>query len=584
MENVWLLATIGSKSNGRKNFNKEILDTRIPNLCVRVIKYSDHTSIRFCANIMLGVAIAYRKQVEKVLDEVNFMRTRLSMGTNHSQEKQLLPVFQRRSPLLSGVDNEYEEHVIMKEYKGTSSLRNLDDDPEFNIERDLIPPFVGKSVQDPMAKKRKIEIEEYDKLIFPGLTKMTPVSSLSGMGAPSRQSTLLGFNVQPALEMGGVEDVVFELNDDGFLVLKDGESYDQSILDDVDLRTNTDLPNPQVFQEIREEELLSISNDTDFALVSNARTLDRDRAETLNQNPLSKIRFTNLQVDEDIVKIPSTVLTESHRIYELQMKEFQLSQTMTSRLVQLTSKATKEINFLFLGFTKYNNSSLLDSILRTLEERSKCQLAEDVEIEYGKRSQLPENILDELGILDFDSHYLQHPPLIAASSDIFDLEVGVLQHNYSTQSRSSSRGDPLHDIGFGLGIPTNIDEDIENLHSFNTGIGHTTTLFIQFLIQRANQLGEINYSCPYSLKILDDTHDTIISYTGSKFGYIEFTRLIPTKSSSNLLLEQPVTRTSAANGFASLLVLACKDLVHLESETSGNWWNPAIFTVVVPCP
>lgn len=577
LQNIWLLATLGSKAQARKSFHKEILETRIPDVCVRLIKYSGHTNIRVSSSIMFGVTVAYRKQVERMLEDVNWMKNRLTVGLAHTKAREVLPVFQ----LVQSSHNE----SLFKDYERSLSRHNLEDDPEFSLERDFVSGFQEELGEDPITKRRRIAIEKYDKEIFSGFTRMTPMSSLSGNGMHSRPSTFLGFNLLTTHDKD--EDIEFELNGDGFLVLKERslDLVEEKNNDELfqDLEMEGELPK-QVFQLIQEEQTCSISNDADFALASHPRILHPAKANLVQEKDLllklmSNLRFCNLQVDEVLMRIPSSVLIESHRMYELHMKEAQLRRTISNRVTQLTSRITKELNRLVFNIASDENTTLLNSILRDLERHTRQLFDQDAELEYPKRRLLHENILTEFNDhFNIDLENLHRATLLPPSSDIFDLEIGILQHNNSSRGHLTSRDFLAHEVGFG----TRDDcEEIDNVQTSNTCIGQTTTLFLEFLVQRARQLGEPKRFCPYPLKVLDEAHEAIIRYTGESFGSIEFNKLIPTSNASNLL-ELPVSRTAAANGFASLLTLASKELIYVSCEPHVNWWNPASFTVIVP--
>ena len=122
---AWLVSTVGSGNRHGKGLKKEILQTSIPEICTDVI--SSKRSLRITSNLMYGLTLIYKYKMDLMLSDILLMNSRLSkdMVLLRIQKKSYVAVEKGSST----VD------------RGTTTNWILNDDPKFDIDYDLCPPF-----------------------------------------------------------------------------------------------------------------------------------------------------------------------------------------------------------------------------------------------------------------------------------------------------------------------------------------------------------------------------------------------------------------------------------------------------------
>lgn len=172
LQTAWLLSTLGSKASSRGKLirKEELLKILIPELCNELIEhYRDGAgvNIRFSSNVLHGISILYGSKIAQVLNEVTHVQLRL--------QNLYVQLTTRQNDLL--VKREGARCLKRSEVLGN--------DVAFHVEWDLMPQLQiqGLEMDDlPNAKRRKLEIAEFDLREFSITDRTTEADSTSASG------------------------------------------------------------------------------------------------------------------------------------------------------------------------------------------------------------------------------------------------------------------------------------------------------------------------------------------------------------------------------------------------------------------
>ena len=176
LQTAWLLATLGSKASSRSKIIKreDVLQTLIPKLCNDLVEQKQ-CNIKYSSHILYGISILYTTKISYYLNDVNYMQLRLQNA------QRSLKCVKNAGNLGNGCVNDGLENSTTTFKRKRQAY--MEEDPAFLVQLDLMPSlqfdfdfdfdfdFESKlNVNDPaafLAKRRKVEIAEQDKLDFP---------------------------------------------------------------------------------------------------------------------------------------------------------------------------------------------------------------------------------------------------------------------------------------------------------------------------------------------------------------------------------------------------------------------------------
>lgn len=609
LQTAWLMATLGSKINNKTSVKRDILTTSIPQVCEELIGISKERNIRYLSNMMYGISMLYKSKINFFLNDVAFVNAKLNRDVLqlHRLEKTY------------NVANVFEQ-VVKKQVL-------LENDPNFNIEIDFIPSaidFIEEMEYDENQKvkrRRRLEILQMDQMQFPteNCTSLFQINDKTKNGSRSifdvnssrDESALVDDLFNRSINYSTItqEDVQFEFNNDGDIV-----STNNNIEEVNDLLVDLDLENNNLSQDILEErqDNLNITNDPHF-LVSEQQS--NSSSPSVAQEPSSivtcttkvtgtKRKLQRLLVDEiSQITIPQSILEEAVRTYEQRMLDIHTDKFEIQHDDQMKVNEIMEalnpnfspflnfVNRLTLANSLYNepvnttrnetltfNSTLVHSMLREIGVIRRVETLNIPEYEIGRDVILrsfEEYREEEVNDFELDQNIEQEleneaADLSTLSNDVFNLSFG----NLESRSGVSTKGAQTY-------VPAESSQQSEEESN------HTKLLKFHQLIQsRTRTYGNLYENVHRENTTFSQPFGIGSTTNEGQYYTIKFSDLIPSRSKTiNEELEIPITRTLAANSFASILALATNDMVGIyvlpqASDSYGILSGEAIDIIV----
>ncbi|KAH3686115.1 hypothetical protein WICPIJ_002899, partial [Wickerhamomyces pijperi] len=252
---VWLLSTLGIKSNYRKITKKQIQDISIPDT-VTVITEPENMdnvqNLRVSSNLLYGVAIVYKQKLNYLESDTVNVKSKLTRDLlrvlNPNSNNLLIQV--PRDIIVNDVP--YQATKSLSKSKETRSVF-LQEDPLFSINDDLLPPLDFLTQQPVDVNSNRERIKRFD-LQNNTVASLTTNEDEDGIFTKNR------FNEDGEYQLNEVE---FAFDDDGFLLdLQTNSTGDKQLKQSSEVGT----PQPEIEDRFDDFDFTFGGQDQDEAL------------------------------------------------------------------------------------------------------------------------------------------------------------------------------------------------------------------------------------------------------------------------------------------------------------------------------
>lgn len=498
---AWFMATLGSKSNYRRVYRKDVANVSIPATCQIVASAEDSKmSLRLSSNLLYGISLIYKQKVGYMFDDVSTMYARLSRQISFDT---------------------FEPPTVFAKQLIVRKQLFLADDRGFDIENDF-----NLDWNDDEVSQRILEIREHDNFLN-FVTDSVPLTQRAEerdrLFGEYMDKTMISFHFDAADE----EEVDFEFDNNGEIV---GKNIDNE-------------PNP--FLDINfDEEIRAVTTVVDdFSKTDNTNdphysTNDPHYSTVLNQSravavAAKKKRRFKVSPDGKLVLSASQLLEFNHKNRvanccsqveaEMHISKKPRFASLSETVTFMSSKNPPFLNLcLRTAFGIANTSSIHRSNFPLASRH--IGVSEDMldsylkDIEQGRNIQ-PSTLRKSLEREDFYWNDDYDDPFVSFG----DLENIVEDPEVDFALSQSSVSDS-----------PNARRAIEKFH--------------KFIKARSTRFG-----IPYTADAPRETSEQLRMIT--------FEALIPSKQTPT---EQPVERKLAATSFASILELVSRSLICIQ--------------------
>ncbi|RCK60287.1 Meiotic recombination protein REC8 [Candida viswanathii] len=564
LQTAWLLATLGSKTSVRsKLIKKDILGILIPKLCKQLTtphqdQSHETNNIRYVSNIMYGISILYQTKINYFITDLAYIESRLRSSSNHG-------VLGRDG---DGGGRGGVEVSLAKLVRKRG--RYLDNDPCFSIQLGLMTPFVEEEGEDEVRKKRRIDIRERDKELFPISHEESLLVSNPLVFALTNVVGEVGQGDGEVLEdlidhLGNMssqaEDVIaddFQFNDNGEILDNDGQNVNEdeeqgsegtpaSLMDIVFEENEVHQEAVQLVGEA------SITNDLNFHTNDTPTAMQPPaQHQTLPRRRLVVDQQTRLNSEAIVSSALNYESTMESRINEKTTPVHSLDEVYLAAIIDGPAYL-RYVNRIAMPFGNENTSDA-SSFTRTLSvlQRTEEAVTGEDPTEEGRDVVRSRGFVfnDEVPI-DMIGGELRGNELPEETQRIFDIEF---DYDEESQEHPRYQSRSLTESSDGLGTQ---DEEGEEM------LDRKLKKFYRYLRDRSGDLGTL-ITGRYSIAKLSQNLTTNTECSFGDFYTTSFDQLVP--ASSEIEHEQPVNRRIAANSFSSILTLATKNLIAIEVD------------------
>lgn len=537
----WLLATLGAKKTARKLVRKDLACLSIPKTCESIGQPSSRLSLRMTSNLLYGVSLLYRQQVEYLLNDVGSTNARLQ----EIHKKTLLYSLGSSRGLQNTSKREEEAHQAF-----------FVDDECFIIEQDFPIAFESDILEGKTddKTKRKLEIMKIERQINQ-ISDLDIQMSLFQLDddftAPHLDdTTLTGFY--------GISNIDFELENPpdpnetlGFEFNNDGDIVEHVKFDDLTILPNFDTPlQPEVLETIDDPHFST----SEIEPQHHASTLNKDLSVTLVNSKKRKI-----EIDSIVTTDESQLESRIHE-YRSNLGIFCMPKRKQKdgTHLQILLRDNSEFNpqFLNLAYRHIFGSELTSLVpIKRLPNKKRHGVygIEDIdsliqnfdEIEVARDLSLTQHHHDDNSILDLGD-FENNLDELEDDIDGYDflLEFSALEQRSRTNTRQSTHN-PASDNGT----------------EFDAGpMTRTMYRFLKFIIDLSEQFGEA---------VAPSEIQSIPRSIGNQeqpaiYHRVSLSQLIPDSST-----DVSVSRKIAAKSFLTLLDLATRDMVSISYDSGG---------------
>ncbi|CAK9438393.1 uncharacterized protein LODBEIA_P26170 [Lodderomyces beijingensis] len=550
LHTAWLLATLGSKASTRNKMVKkdDILKVSIPDLCQELLD-KEESNIKYCSQILYGISILYKSKISYILNDINYIQLRLQNSHHfftHFNPEQLQTT---RIPKKNSrfYENDSTFHV------------NLDFTPLADLERIGIEFDKG---EDPAAKRRKIEIAEFDRSDFPAFHGSLP-PAVEGL------AFALSLNEEETREVDAFMDAPIDLDNPHEQSFKEPNGENQNLnlefdedghLQEIDNRELLDDPmgagNPDFDLEVsrldgegeadhdpnhersesaaEQEFYLSTNTVSEQLRAANERSTIERQNQNQNQNQNHRLR-----VDSESI-VSRNELMKSHLNYIATM----LSRRMPSQL-HTVKEVYKEHNNQTTTLRPWQRSNNLqfpvleDSISRTVEMHRRT------EIMAGEASEQARNVQEA----ETERHRFSSDNLFGGEdAELRDpFNEGMLEMDFNSELEQELVHQPRDDL----------NQSSDRIRGSPSCSNFGSQGMADSLTARLNHFMEY-FACK-SLEL--NTFDAVEnSYR------LKFSDLAPPRAGRRESGLEPVSKRLCTNAFASVLILATNGLLTIETN------------------
>ncbi|ODV80906.1 uncharacterized protein CANTADRAFT_20460 [Suhomyces tanzawaensis NRRL Y-17324] len=571
LQTAWLLATVGPRITNKRSIKRDILNLSIPEVCSQLGECCQDRSIRYTSSVLHGISMIYKAKIDLLWNDLILIKVKLSKeflfrGFGSSDP---------RSFTSKGTETDIDGSSIQRQVF-------LEDDIQFNLDIDFVR-LVNDDTTYPQ-KRRRLQIQQQDQQIFPSMNYLNtehPDASTQMVTTIDDQlisnyidhSMGLRNEVQLAANSSGVD---FVFNESGNLInlnlarpdfaAEQAEDVMQFELEDLEIP-------PELEDQIGEYEPgKSITNDANFHMSTT------ENQSTYNQVIKSKneLKFHKLVNDKNGNIIVSTEnLEESVKSYESRMHSKKTNSCIEISVYESILAEAKKVS----GNNRLLSRLKMIALSNSMPEASNAETREitrefslvraiernasgDHDTEIGRdfqHTEMLENLNHgfqgiteglDLGIV------MSEPDDSVLGLSFSELDRSELQSRlqYSKQSESgeSNLQKSLDDVSF-VDIPLNSQ----------SSLAIQSLKFYKFLISASQ-----TYGTPY---IGDEPRLNSIAEisTTNEYRIVKFSNIIPDENTAAAAGESPVSRGLAASCFASILTLATRNMIQLETKGSN---------------
>lgn len=535
----WLLATLGAKKS-RKLVKKDIAGVCISKTCESIDKPTGGLSLRTTSNLLYGVSVLYRQQVDYLLGDV---------GNANNRLKDL-----HAKALIVNIGGNVQRSTRHEEARGGQIL--LEDDQSFVIEQDFPLSFQDDVLEAPMSERMKNQAELMK--IERQINQVSGIDLQHSLFKLDEEFTAPHFDETQDTSFFGISNIDFDLEEP----VEANETLGFEFNDDGDIveHIKFDLPDKPADLNL-DEEVLETVEDPHFSTTEMEPTqlmsmLNKELSVTIPRNKKRKIRI-DLEVtineyqyhrnwapqkrnDETLKHLLATCSEFSPRFLNLAYKHI-----FGSELTALVSMDR------FPNKRRHGDYGI-EIINSIIENTDHVEVARDLEmLEFEPRFTNDDSAnLVDLG--DFEQG--------RGDEEEDDDEYDIMLEFSALEQRSR--------------VPTR--------QRMGTGSDHTTDFgpmtrtmykFLKFIIDRSEQYGNIvsrDQIAKLPLPIGNEERPT-------EYHKICLDQLIP--DSRNAV---SVSRKIAAKSFSSLLELATRDMVTLSYDP-GHLSTPKEIEIYYCC-
>lgn len=535
----WLLATLGAKRS-RKLVKNDIAAVCISKTCESIGRPIGGLSLRVTSNLLYGVSILYRLQVDYLLGDVGNANTRL---------KDL-----HTKALMVNLGGNVRTSIRHEEIRGGQIF--LEDDQSFVIEQDFPLSFQDDMFDTQMNERTRnqAELMKFERQInqVPGIDLQNSLFKLDeDFTAPhydeTQDTSFFGIgNIDFDLEEPGEanQTLGFEFNEDGDIVehikfdLPDKPTdlhLDQEVLETVeDAHFSTTEMEPTQLMSMLNKELSVI------VPMNKKRKIQIDVEVTTNDFRLHRSFTPKMQKEKSLKHLLATCSEFNPRFLNLAYKHI-FGSELTS-LVSINRFPNK----------RRHGDYGIEIINSIIESTDHVEVARDLEMLEFEPRFINDDSANLVDLGDFEeTHNVEEE-----DDDEYDimLEFSALEQRSRVPTRQSMATGSDHTTDFGP-------------------MTRTMYKFLKFIIDRSEQYGQI---------VDRDQLDKLPQPIGNEEQPTEYHKICLDQLIPDTRNAVSVSRRIAAKSFSSLLELATRDMVIISYE-SGDLATPKEIQICYCC-
>ncbi|KAH3671772.1 hypothetical protein WICMUC_004583 [Wickerhamomyces mucosus] len=319
---VWLLSTLGFKSSYKRISKKQIQEVSIPETCEMLAKSveDEKTNLRVNSNLLYGVAVVYKQQINYLESDVVNIKSRL--------QRDMLKLNKGADKVLLNIPANFSESESAPNLKDTKSVF-LHDDPLFDLNEDLLPPF---DISIRAQSINQLRIKKYD------LLNNTIHSSISDID----NADMLFSNKLPT-EDDALNDIELAFDDNGYL-LELNEQYTPENIENRPLDGDTDLG-------------FDFSFGGDYHPRSDPGIGTGDK-EPDGPTQIPKVDKLNIELRDILNKVPEVIASEKIKHKKsMRMKRSRETMIQIDKDISLTTDNLRHFRDCYLEFHQSNKKS-----------------------------------------------------------------------------------------------------------------------------------------------------------------------------------------------------------------------------------